>query len=125
MTPLKAEYIGADQLPSFVFRLQLFGGPYIPIIPARIIGMRARRSLKTDTSTASVSLTAPKDGSRLSSTRNDYNTHTPGPDHPIRPLLDFNYWAYTKPYQTLSEFGSGCDTNMCYVFGSLFHAGAS
>jgi hypothetical protein len=87
--------------------------------------MRARLSLKTDTSTASVSLTALKDGSRLSSTRNDYNTHTPGPDHPIRPLLDFNYWAYTKPYQTLSEFGSGCDTNMRYVFGSLFHTGAS
>ena len=33
MTPLKAEYIGADQLPLFVFRLQLCGGPYIPIIP--------------------------------------------------------------------------------------------
>ena len=31
MTPLKAEYIGADQLPSFIFRLQLCGGPYIPI----------------------------------------------------------------------------------------------
>jgi len=30
-TPLKAEYIGADQLPFFVFRLQLCGGPYIPI----------------------------------------------------------------------------------------------
>ena len=33
MTPLKAEYIGADQLPFFVFRLQLCGGPYIPISP--------------------------------------------------------------------------------------------
>jgi hypothetical protein len=33
MTPLKAEYIGADQLPCFVFRLQLYGGPYIPITP--------------------------------------------------------------------------------------------
>ena len=31
LTPLKAEYIGADQLPLFVFRLQLCGGPYIPI----------------------------------------------------------------------------------------------
>ena len=27
----KAEYISADQLPLFVFRLQLCGGPYIPI----------------------------------------------------------------------------------------------
>src|ERR1700681_3418686 len=27
VTPLKAEYIGADQLPFFVFRLQLCGGP--------------------------------------------------------------------------------------------------
>jgi hypothetical protein len=32
VTPLKAEYIGADQMPFFVFRLQLCGGPYIPII---------------------------------------------------------------------------------------------
>ena len=32
LTPLEAEYIGADQLPLFVFRLQLCGGPYIPII---------------------------------------------------------------------------------------------
>ena len=31
LTPLEAEYIGADQLPLFVFRLQLCGGPYIPI----------------------------------------------------------------------------------------------
>src|ERR1017187_9670312 len=31
VTPLKAEYIGADQLPLFIFRLQLCGGPYIPI----------------------------------------------------------------------------------------------
>jgi len=31
LTPPEAEYIGADQLPSFVFRLQLCGGPYIPI----------------------------------------------------------------------------------------------
>jgi hypothetical protein len=30
LTPLKAEYIGADHLPFFVFRLQLCGGPYIP-----------------------------------------------------------------------------------------------
>jgi hypothetical protein len=30
MTPLKAEYIGADQLPLIIFRLQLCGGPYIP-----------------------------------------------------------------------------------------------
>src|ERR1700730_391939 len=29
----KAKYISADQLPLFVFRLQLCGGPYIPIIP--------------------------------------------------------------------------------------------
>ena len=32
MTPPKAEYIGADQLPLIIFRLQLYGGPYIPII---------------------------------------------------------------------------------------------
>src|ERR1700694_236511 len=32
VTPLEAEYIGADQLPLLVFRLQLCGGPYIPII---------------------------------------------------------------------------------------------
>jgi hypothetical protein len=31
MTPLKAEYIGADQLPFFIFRLQRRGGPYIPV----------------------------------------------------------------------------------------------
>src|ERR1700692_1236531 len=31
VTPLEAEYIGADQLPCSVFRLQLPGGPYIPI----------------------------------------------------------------------------------------------
>src|ERR1700694_5363375 len=31
VTPLEAEYIGADQLPLLVFRLQLCGGPYIPI----------------------------------------------------------------------------------------------
>jgi hypothetical protein len=31
MTPPKAEYIGADQLPLIIFRLQLYGGPYIPI----------------------------------------------------------------------------------------------
>src|SRR6202521_4946254 len=31
VTPLKAEYIGADQLPFIVFRLQLCGGPYIPV----------------------------------------------------------------------------------------------
>ena len=32
---MKAEYIGADQLPSFVFRLQLCGGPshYVGISP--------------------------------------------------------------------------------------------
>jgi hypothetical protein len=30
LTPLKAEYTGADQLPLFVFRLQLHGRPYIP-----------------------------------------------------------------------------------------------
>jgi hypothetical protein len=29
MTPLKAEYITADQLPLIIFRLQLEGGPYI------------------------------------------------------------------------------------------------
>ena len=29
----EAEYIGADQLPFFVFRLQLCGGPYMPITP--------------------------------------------------------------------------------------------
>jgi hypothetical protein len=28
-TPLKAEYIGADQLSSLIFRLQLCGGPYM------------------------------------------------------------------------------------------------
>jgi hypothetical protein len=33
MTPPKAEYIGADQLPLNIFRLQLCDGPYIPIIP--------------------------------------------------------------------------------------------
>ena len=38
MTPLKAEYNGADQLPFFVFRLQLCGGPYIPIMPASSTG---------------------------------------------------------------------------------------
>jgi hypothetical protein len=32
VTPLKAEYINADHLPFFVFRLQLCGGPYIPIM---------------------------------------------------------------------------------------------
>ena len=31
LTPLKAEYIGADQLPFFFLRLQLCGGPYIPV----------------------------------------------------------------------------------------------
>src|SRR6202521_2738486 len=31
MTPPKAEYIGADQLPLIIFRLQLYGGPYIPV----------------------------------------------------------------------------------------------
>ena len=30
VTPPKAEYIGADQLPLIIFRLQLCGGPYIP-----------------------------------------------------------------------------------------------
>lgn len=29
---LKAEYIGADRLPFYFFRLQLYEGPYIPII---------------------------------------------------------------------------------------------
>src|ERR1700738_2093178 len=29
----KAKYISADQLPLFVFRLQLCGGPYIPRSP--------------------------------------------------------------------------------------------
>jgi hypothetical protein len=33
MTPHETEYIGADHLPSHVFRLQLCGGPYIPRIP--------------------------------------------------------------------------------------------
>jgi hypothetical protein len=37
MTPLKAEYIGADHLPSFTFRLQLCGGPYMT---------RRRRNIK-------------------------------------------------------------------------------
>ena len=37
LNSLKAEYIGADQLPLFVFRLQLCGGPYIPITPPFII----------------------------------------------------------------------------------------
>jgi len=36
LTPLKAEYIGADQLPSSFFRLQLCGGPYIPKISSAI-----------------------------------------------------------------------------------------
>jgi len=31
LTPLKAEYIGADHLPFFDFRLHLCGGPYIPV----------------------------------------------------------------------------------------------
>jgi hypothetical protein len=31
LTPLETEYISADHLPSLVFRLQLCGGPYIPI----------------------------------------------------------------------------------------------
>src|SRR6202521_3530596 len=31
MTPPKAEYITADQLPLIIFRLQPNGGPYIPI----------------------------------------------------------------------------------------------
>ena len=35
LTPLKAEYIGADQLPFFVFRLQLCGEPYIAVMPFR------------------------------------------------------------------------------------------
>jgi hypothetical protein len=35
MTPLKAEYITADQLPLIIFRLQLRGGPYIPITSTR------------------------------------------------------------------------------------------
>jgi hypothetical protein len=38
MTPLKAEYIGADQLPFFIFRLQRRGGPYIPISGAGSTG---------------------------------------------------------------------------------------
>ena len=38
MTPLKAEYIGADQLPFFIFRLQRRGGPYIPVIPVVSMG---------------------------------------------------------------------------------------
>ena len=33
VTSLKAEYIGADQLLLIIFRLQLCGGPYIPITP--------------------------------------------------------------------------------------------
>ena len=40
----KAEYIGADQLPSS-FRLQLGGGPYIPISP--FVGELAERNLVT------------------------------------------------------------------------------
>jgi hypothetical protein len=32
-TPLRAEYIGTDQLPLLVFRLRLCGRPYIPIGP--------------------------------------------------------------------------------------------
>ena len=38
LTPLKAEYISADQMPLLIFRLQLYGGPYIPIIPASSTG---------------------------------------------------------------------------------------
>jgi hypothetical protein len=34
VTPLKAEYIGADQLPLIIFRLQRRGGPYIPRRPS-------------------------------------------------------------------------------------------
>jgi hypothetical protein len=44
-------------------------------------------------STVSVPLTAPNDESRLTSTRNDCNSHTPGPDHPVRPLLNFKHLA--------------------------------
>ncbi len=40
VTPLKAEYIGADHLLFFVFRLQLCGGPYIPVSPvSRELGL--------------------------------------------------------------------------------------
>src|ERR1700692_637245 len=46
VTPLKAEYIGADQLPSFVFRLQLCGGPYIPITDLSRLGRERPSSLK-------------------------------------------------------------------------------
>ena len=67
-----------------------------PIETAGIIGMWPRRGLKAEASALSVSLTAAKDGSRLTSTRNDYNTHTPGPDQPIRPLLDFKHLACAK-----------------------------
>jgi len=38
VTPLKVEYIGADQLPLLIFRLQLCGGPYIQIRPASSTG---------------------------------------------------------------------------------------
>src|SRR5579863_7264041 len=45
MTPPKAEYIGADQLPYFVFRLQLCGGPYIPRM--RFPGLEIRSKWKS------------------------------------------------------------------------------
>jgi hypothetical protein len=44
--------------------------------------MWARRILKAEMSTVSVPLTAPKDGSRLTSTRNDNNTPHPGAGSP-------------------------------------------
>ena len=53
--------------------------------------------LKAAMSTVSASLTAPKGGRRLTSTMNDHDAHTPGPDHPIRPLLYYlKHLAWAK-----------------------------
>src|SRR3984893_15083744 len=47
VTPLEDEYIGADHLPLLVFRLQLCGGPYIPISGAVSMGRRNTCSKST------------------------------------------------------------------------------
>jgi hypothetical protein len=46
LTPLTAESIGADQLPFSVFRLQLCGGPYLPLTLAVSTG-RSNTSSKS------------------------------------------------------------------------------
>ena len=59
LTPLKAEYIGADQLPLFVFRLQLCGGPYIPISRFTGRGIHINFTLnKTPSNTPSIEIRA-------------------------------------------------------------------